>query len=134
MNKVLAGWLTGFAIDAFAMYISFNVPTVFYSDVYAVRNSHMRDPTLPWSRVCAYAILLMKEGVRPINAWEAAYAHHVNDFAKGGDVRSMHLQLSVPVPKGALALLVANCCSFEVPPPPLPLIATWHSTHAQLTP
>ena len=35
MNTVLDGWLTGIAIDAFAMYVSFNIPTVFYSDIYA---------------------------------------------------------------------------------------------------
>ena len=35
IESVLSGWLTGIAIDAFAMYISFNVEVVFYSDVYA---------------------------------------------------------------------------------------------------
>ena len=42
--------------------------------VNTVRNSHMRDPTLPWSRVCSYATRLTQDGVRPI---KVAFAHHV---------------------------------------------------------
>ena len=65
----------------------------------AVRNSHTLDPTLPWSRVCSYAIRLMQDNVRPINAWAAAFAHHLNRS------RSPHLRIAritrliIPAPR-----------------------------------
>ena len=65
--------------------------------VNAVRNSHMRDPTLPWSRVCGYATLLMEEGVRPINAWEAAYAHYA---CRSRYTQAVH-QAASPLPAAA---------------------------------